>query len=190
MSRINSIQIKGFRKILNVPATYVDRKYNNEELFKIGNGTVGIKNGKLHTIIPATEVVKTRRSTLLGHLIRAGAADPMHRIGFEDAHLGTVRAGTRRVGRPKKKWIDMTMEDAWGNIRTSPHEACVATVEQRHVIKKQSCLNCKSSRNKLGVPQRQVNSTSSIPSKKSTGPSRATRRRYSHGIPRLGKGIR
>ena len=60
----------------------------------------------------------------------------MFHVVFKDENLGTIQISKRRVGRPKKKWIEMTMEEAWNRIRTDATEQYVATLDQRQAIKK------------------------------------------------------
>ena len=78
-----------------------------------------------------------RIMTLLGHVIRSQKDDPMKQVTFEDENLRTKCLGTRRVGRPKQKWIENTMKEAWNKIRedATPY---LATIEQRRMIAEKS----------------------------------------------------
>ena len=78
-----------------------------------------------------------RRMTLLGHVIRSHKDDPMKQVTFEDEHLRTRCLGIRRPGRPRQKWIENTMKEAWSKVRedTKPY---MATIEQRQLIAKKA----------------------------------------------------
>ena len=73
--------------------------------------------------------------TLLRHVIRSHKDDPMKQVTFEDEHLRTIFLGTRRPGRPRQKWIENTMKEAWSKARedTKPY---MATIERRQLIAK------------------------------------------------------
>ena len=60
--------------------------------------------------------------TILGHVIRAGnrdPADPMYQVTFEDANLKPKTSAYRRVGRPRHKWHQETMSQAWQAMQQS-----------------------------------------------------------------------
>ena len=101
----------------------------------MANEAVKTRDNQPERIIPATEIVKKRRLTLLGHVIRAGQDDPLFPVVFGDEDLATVQTSKRRAGRPKNKWIEMSMKDAWNRIRIDNTEQYTATLTQRQTIK-------------------------------------------------------
>ncbi len=117
---LDTFQQIGLRRILGIPPTYIDRSHTNEEVFKIANTAKGCDEDKKKTkIIPITETIQKRKITLLGHVIRAGNRDkndPMYQVTFESKDLAPKMTAYRRVGRPRNKWHQDTMEQAWAKI--------------------------------------------------------------------------
>ena len=61
-------------------------------------------------------LVRKRRVTLLGHIVRAGnrnSSDPAFQATFDSSSLLPKCSITRRQGHPRQKWIDTTMKEAW-----------------------------------------------------------------------------
>jgi hypothetical protein len=118
--QLDAFQQRGLRKILGIAPTYIDRGHTNEKVIELANIAKGAHEDKTKTkIMPLTEIIKNRKNTLLGHVIRAGdrdCNDPLFQATFESANLQPRRATHRRVGRPRKKWHDTTMESAWHKL--------------------------------------------------------------------------
>ena len=90
-----------------------------------------------------TEVLESRRLTLLGHVIRAGPHDPLFQATFEDQSLESYIPAYRRVGHPRQAWLDRRMENAWEQITVDPSHPQHGTqynntVSQRGIIKAQA----------------------------------------------------
>lgn len=65
--------------------------------------------------------VKKNRLTLLGHIVRAEQIDPMREVTFTDTCVTIKSSNKRRVGRPRRKWTETVMVEAWeyeGNNET------------------------------------------------------------------------
>ena len=137
LNKMNTFQLKGLRKILGVQPTFIDRTQTNARVLALANKEAGAKEDKPPKIKLISEIIKNRRVTLLGHVIRSDRKDPMKQVTFEDEHLRTKSLGIRRAGRPRQKWIENTMREAWETVRsdTSPY---IATIEQRQEIAKQA----------------------------------------------------
>ena len=50
---------------------------------------------------------------MLGHIIRAGNDDPMRQVTFVRDTININYTNKRRVGRPRGKWIESTLKQAW-----------------------------------------------------------------------------
>ena len=74
--------MKGLRKILDIPPTFIDRSNTDENVFQKCNEILKTEKSKT-TIVRLTETLKKRRLTLLGHIIRADLDDPMRKITFQ-----------------------------------------------------------------------------------------------------------
>ena len=108
--------MKGLRKILGIPPTFIDRTQTDESVRQ------KIKDEYEIEVIPLTEILKGRRLKLLGHVIRAEETDPLKEVTFNRETMEVKTIGWRRVGRPKVHWIHTVMETAWNEIRHSHPE--------------------------------------------------------------------
>ena len=122
---------------MGVQPTFIDRTRTNAKVLALANKEAGVKEDKPPKIKLISEIIRSIRTTLLGHVIRSDRKDPMKQVTFEDEHLRTKSLGIRRAGRPRQKWIENTMREAWETVRndTSPY---IATIEQRQEIAKQA----------------------------------------------------
>ena len=59
----------------------------------------------------------------------------MFNVVFGDEFLSAIEIDKRRVGRPRNKWIEMTMAEAWKRFRADSSEQYVASLDQRMAIK-------------------------------------------------------
>ena len=127
---------RGLRKILKVPSTFIDRRYTNQWLLDKANEECTYRGNKKPA--PISTMIKNRQDTLLGHIIRAGSRnvhDPLFVVTFSDyATLKQLRTITKRVGRPKLKWVDETMRRAWDKVKFDA-TPCSASVWQHNTIK-------------------------------------------------------
>ena len=93
---------------------YIDRRNTNAAVLQKANDAVNHSNYRTHKVIEKiSEVLKQNRLKLLGHVIRASPKDPMREVTFETASINIKRPAYRRVGRPRIKWIDAALEEAW-----------------------------------------------------------------------------
>ena len=111
LHKLNTFQMKGLRKILGVPPTFIDRSHTDESVRQ------HIKTEYDIEIKPLTEIVKERRLKLLGHVIRAKEEDPMKEVTFNPNTMEIKAVGFKRVGRPKTHWIHTVMKEAWEEIK-------------------------------------------------------------------------
>ena len=110
-SKLDTFQLKGLRKILNMSTTYIDRANTNEEVFRRANAA--ISEGHHKYIRPLSEVLKEKRRKLLGHIIRRPHDHPQHQATFATRTLIPRTTERRRVGRPRAAWTYETMKDSW-----------------------------------------------------------------------------
>ena len=110
--------MRGIRKLLKIPSTYIDRTNTNEHVWKLAHEKLneGRQNPR-EPIKRISDIIQARQQSLLGHVIRCDAADPMKIVSFKNEELEPIEDITRRVGRPRKKWILESMTHAWTRIR-------------------------------------------------------------------------
>ena len=64
---------------------------------------------------------------MLYRLINSPSHDPQVKITFQDDTLYPVDIGKRRTGRPRIKWIDNTIDLAWGRITKAKYVQYIHT---------------------------------------------------------------
>jgi hypothetical protein len=124
LAKLDTFQLKGFRKILGITTTFVNRNNTNKKVFQKINKEV-LKRGvrpdtAKYKIIPISEQVHLRKLKLLGHLIREKGRgySPMYDLTFQDTQLSPRISSNRRVGRPRGIWGKETVLLAWKLIKT------------------------------------------------------------------------
>lgn len=137
--KLNVFQLKGLRKILKMHTTFIDRENTNEEVYRRANEAMGRNTEGKDKVIPLTEVLAKRRLKLLGHIIRRERSHPQQQTTFATADLVTRQTSYRRVGRPRLKWAEETMKEAWQIIRETRQDLPPAfnenEAEHRNIIK-------------------------------------------------------
>ena len=84
-----------------------------------------------------------KRLALLGHIIRCENTDPMRAITFNENTVDTRRLGWRREGKPRVKWVEATMQDAWKILRKQQYgddEQYSGTNEQKEMLKERAMM--------------------------------------------------
>ena len=114
-NKLDVFQMKGLRKIPGIPPTHIDCSWTNEKVMEKTNKEVGINNPSPNNskIKKVTQTLKMKRLALLGHVIRANPKDPLKQVTFANDNLDILTPATRRVGRPRQKWTDSTLKDAY-----------------------------------------------------------------------------
>ena len=116
---LNTFQLKGLRKILQLHTTFINRSNTNEYVYKRANEVTNAPSAGIHRKIkPLTEVLGERRLKLLGHVLRRDRQHPLHQAAFKTQSAVPRETEQRRVGRPRQFWTTTNMEKAW-NIITS-----------------------------------------------------------------------
>ena len=116
---LNTFQLKGLRKILQLHTTFINRSNTNEYVYKRANEVTNAPSAGIHRKIkPLTEALGERRLKLLGHVLRRDRQHPLHQAAFKTQSALPRETEQRRVGRPRQFWTTTNMEKAW-NIITS-----------------------------------------------------------------------
>ena len=68
------------------------------------------------TITKVSTILHNKRLTLLGHIIRSDANDPLRQVTFENDKLKSSTPALQRVGRRRSKWFETTIKEAWKNM--------------------------------------------------------------------------
>ena len=118
----------GYRRILHIPPTSVDRTMTNALVREF------IKSHYGATVIEFSKLWLKRKIQLLGHIIRAGPQDPMRQVLFLPNSLIPRTEHARRVGKPRAHWLIETYADAY---RESGHvdQFDINNILQRNSVK-------------------------------------------------------
>ena len=135
---LDTFQLKGLRKILEMKTTFIDRANTNQKVYQCAQNLLNTKNltKKAHNqkpeswlarqVRPLTMVLEEKKLNMLGHVIRRDFSHPLQQVTFDTAantRYGRPLAikeqwGKRRQGRPRLHWTHENMRKAWDHIRT------------------------------------------------------------------------
>ena len=101
--------------MLGTQPTHIDRTWTNDKVLYKANKDVGVEFPLLdkRQNKQVTHTLKKKRLSLLGHIIRTDDNDPIKQVTFANNKLEPLTAALRRVGRPRQKWIELTLKDAY-----------------------------------------------------------------------------
>ena len=116
LSRLESFQLKGLRKILGMTTTYINRANTNEEVFRRANLHIAA-NHHGTKIEPIQDILAHRRIALAAKVLRQDNDSPMRMVSFKKDTAAPVEVLFRRVGRPRKQWTQNTLTMIWRKIR-------------------------------------------------------------------------
>ena len=105
-SRLDAFQMKGYRRILGITPTYVNRDWTNERVKQ------ELLNSHKFYYDTFSDTWRNRKVKLLGHIIRSHRYDPLRQVIFEKGTLVPRIEHTRRVGKPRANWLLETYKDA------------------------------------------------------------------------------
>ena len=112
LQKLNTMQLKGLRQILNITTTYIDRTHTNEFVFN--QGQAQMKAGK--TLKSFSESYQEKRMKYMGHLLRQ-TDDAPEKFATLHTHTPFPQINPiRRVGAPRINWAEETMKMAWKTI--------------------------------------------------------------------------
>ena len=98
---LDAFLMRGMRKLLKIPSTYIDRTNTNEHVWKLAHEKLSaVRPNPLEPMKRISDIIQARQQTLLGHVIRCAAADPMKIVSFKNEELEPIEDITRRVGHP------------------------------------------------------------------------------------------
>ena len=128
--RIEVFQLKGFRKILKMTTTFVERNNSNAEVFRRANEQIQNETPEGKAPKRVKEFItcyKSSRMKRLARLYQMPNEHPVRHITFAPPPPNTNLITpwippNRRVGRPRFKWVTETLNDMWTNLASiHPH---------------------------------------------------------------------
>ena len=117
MSRLEAFHLKGLRKILGMQTTFVNRANTNQEVFRRANIAIQTRQNPTCTIQKISELLGQRRIALVGHILRQPRTNPLRNVCFRQDTAAPFEVLYRRPGRPRRRWIDSTLNIVWEKIR-------------------------------------------------------------------------
>ena len=101
-SKLNAFQLKGFRQIMKIKTTFVERSNTNENVYRqVEQELSKNKNSRKIQVRPVTNDIENAAIKLLGEIIRLPDQDPLRRVTFREATAEPLLPAIRRVGRPR-----------------------------------------------------------------------------------------
>ena len=154
--RIIVFQLKGFRKILKMKTTYVERNNSNAEVFRRADEAIQHETpaGKPQKIArPFFTCYKNSRMKRLARVFNLPDDHPVKQIIFasnDDTSLILPWIPpNRRVGRPRFKWVTELSSDMWTSMAsihpTAPNAFDREGNTTQHDILKETILSVSSS---------------------------------------------
>lgn len=113
LNKLDVLQLKGIRKILNIKTTFVERANTNERVFQQANQIKNPRGDPDKNMASFSTYVRKRKHALLAHTIRAGNADPLRESTLQPDSAVPVAVRKRRVGRPRDHWVWTGLEDLY-----------------------------------------------------------------------------
>ena len=101
--KLDNFHLRGLRKILQVPTTYVDRRYTNARVYELAS-QIAYPDDPYKSVRPFSAILDEKRTHLAGHILRAANSDPLRQVVYEPNTATVKRIGKRRVGRPRSNW--------------------------------------------------------------------------------------
>ena len=100
--KLDAFHLRGLRKILRIPTTYIDRRYTNQRVYETATRMAYPLGNS--TIKPFSTTLDERRAKLAAHILRSSDNDPMRQVTYKPGSADAVEVGKRRIGRPRQHW--------------------------------------------------------------------------------------
>ena len=113
MKKLETLQLKGIRKILGLTTTFVNRANTNEVVFQQANDCKNPRKLDGKDIVPYGTYIRRKQHVLLAHTIRAPDEDPVRQATIDPGTQLPVNVGKRRVGRPRDNWTWTNLEELY-----------------------------------------------------------------------------
>jgi len=113
MQKLNTFQLKGLRKILNMQTTYINRQNTNAKVFENANAARNPSNLPGRNIKSFSCYVEEKQESLLKHIVRSDQLDPLRVATLRHNSPIPCLVSNRRPGRPRLTWAYGAYENIW-----------------------------------------------------------------------------
>ena len=95
LTKLETYQIKGLRKILHMNPPFIDRRNSNAEVYRRTREACESRYNQASSLVwNIRQCITEKRIKLTGHILRSGASDPMRQVSFRNS--ATPYTPTRR----------------------------------------------------------------------------------------------
>ena len=112
LNKIDAFQIRGLRKILNLPSTFIDRRFTNRYVLRRASDLMSTHRSHANNLL-FSHCYNERQAKLLGHIARTTQQDPLRQISFQPNSVNHVPYGKKRHGRPRQNWLHYTKKSIY-----------------------------------------------------------------------------
>ena len=117
MSRLEAFHYKGLRQIVRMETTFMNRANTNNEVLRRANLATRSRNNPNNAVCRISETLKYQRIALTGHILRQDHSHPLRNVSFRPNTAIPFEVMLRRVGRPRRKWLDSSLSFVWDFLR-------------------------------------------------------------------------
>ena len=116
--KLQTLQLKIYRKILHMDTTYVSRQNTNEQVFRRANQAIlhATTRKPPKPICPFEEYYRSMKLKRITRTLRARNSDPLHASTLTTTGQ-PITYSNKRVGRPKRKWAESALQQYWQEHR-------------------------------------------------------------------------
>ena len=138
LSRLESFQLRGLRKILNMHTTFIDRRNTNAEVYRRANAAAASRDNPSPKLTWCIEkCLHEKRVRLTGYVLRTDNRDPMRQVSFRRDSAVPYTPLFRRPGRPRKNWLVTSLDLCWKKNHESaytntPEQQCQLLPDARN----------------------------------------------------------
>ena len=122
LCRLESFQLRGQRKILQMNTTFIDRRNTNAEVYRRANEAAATRDNPTPKLTwSIKQRLDEKRITLTGHILRADNRNPMRQVSFRRDSATPYAPLFRRPGRPRKNWLVSSLDLCWPKNHNLPY---------------------------------------------------------------------
>ena len=127
LGKLNSFQMRGIRKILRMKSTFIERANTNVRVLEEANRHIQV--GRLQKQIKMfSETYAEGRRKSCARILQKRVSDPIRYAALEpSAQIWDFP--TKRIRRPRDKWIAFGLSELWQNVRNEHSDTHHANLE-------------------------------------------------------------
>lgn len=121
LTKLETFQIKGLRKILHMKPPFIDRRNTNAEVYRRTREACESRYNPTSSLVwNIRQCITEKRIKLTGHILRTEPTDPMRQVSFRRNSATPYTPAFRRPGRPRKNWLETSLAMCWNKLKDTP----------------------------------------------------------------------